>query len=227
MEWREVGSATGFYVLEYQAAGYARANCSAIRMGEGFVILSPASNISESHIQFIEKMGPILALLSPHPGHTLGVNGWLKFRPHLKVFAAPKAVARISKVCKVDVRSIEELTLKDTSVKISLAPGMDDTTLFIEVKRGNRPVVYVDELLEDLDRYPGPRFIRPLMHFMGKRPGFQVNRGFIRFYVKNVQALAQEVLKLVNTGAHVVFAHGPVRSTAEDIAQTKALLESI
>ncbi|WP_409480157.1 hypothetical protein [Pseudobdellovibrio sp. HCB154] len=227
MEWHAVGSATGVYVLEYQAAGYARANCTAIQMGDGFVILSPASNISESHIQFIEKMGPILALLSPHSGHTLGINGWLKLRPYLKVFAAPKATDRISKVCKVDVRPIEELNIKDPNVKITLAPGMGDTTLFIEITRGDRPVVYVDELLEDLDRYPGPAFIRPLMHLMGKKPGFQVNRGFIRFYVKNVQALAAEVLRLVNTGAHVIFAHGPVRSSPEDIAQAKALLESI
>jgi len=227
MEWCEVGSGTDYYVLEYHAAGYARSNCSAIRMDQGFVILSPALHITEAQIQFIETKGPILALLAPHSGHTLGINDWLKLRPQLKVYAAPGAIPRISKVCKIEVRPIEELPVKDSSVTISLAPGMGDMTLFIEVKRGNRPVVYVDEILEDLDRYPGPWLLRPLMHLMGKRPGFQVNRGFIRFYVKDVRALVQEIQRLVETGAHVVFAHGPVRTTLEDITKTKTLLESI
>lgn len=227
MKWKQVGTENKFYVLEYQAAAYARTNCCAVRSGNGFLILSPASNVTDQDILELEKIGPVLALLAPHPGHTLGILDWLKLRPKLKVYAAPGAIPRLTKVCKVEVLPIAELPFKDGSVTISLAPGMGETTLFIEVISEPRSIIYVDEILEDLDRYPGPIILRPLMYVMGKRPGFQVNSGFIRFYVKDIKALAQEVIRRLATNPHVVFAHGPIRSSTNDIQETLRLLNSI
>lgn len=227
MEWKEIGTNAGVYVLEYQAEGYARTNCCAIRLGDGFIILSPASDVAESHIQFIEKRGPILALVPPHPGHTLGIRDWMNLRPNLRVYAAPGAITRIKKVCKVDVQSINELPFRDKSVTISIAPGVNDAALHIKIDRGDMPIIYLDEILEDLDRYPGPTLLRPLMKFLKKGPGFQVNRGYIRFFVKDLGALKTKALQLSKSNAHFIFAHGPVRSTPSDQAETRRLLESI
>ncbi len=227
MEWKEIGLRSDFFVLEYQAKGYARTNCCAIGTKQGFLVLSPASDVTEAHVAFLEKRSKILALLPPHPGHTLGIGDWVKLRPTVPIYAAPNAIARLEKVCKLKVNPISQLKLEDLDVNISLAPGLNETTLFIESRKGDRPVVYVDELLEDLDRYPGPIVLRPLMHLLGKKPGFQVNRGFIRFFVKDKQLLASRILELISENPHVVFAHGPVRSSLEDLARVRELLESV
>jgi hypothetical protein len=227
MEWKEVGSNTGVYILEYQAKGYARTNCCAIQFGDGYAILSPASNIKEEHLQFIEKRGRILALIPPHSGHTLGILDWIRLRPNLRVYSAPGSVARVKKVCSVEVQPIGELPFHDKNVTISLVPGVGGTALNIKINRGDKPVVYLDEILEDLDRYPGPIFLRPLMKLMKKGPGFQVNRGYIRFFVKNTAELKNEAIRLATPNAHFIFAHGPIRSSESDQAETRRLLNSI
>jgi hypothetical protein len=157
----------------------------------------------------------------------LGIGDWKKLRPEIPIFAAPNAIPRLEKVCKVGVAPISQLQLEDPDVKISLAPGLGETTLFIESRKSDRPVVYVDELLEDLDRYPGPFVLRPLMLLIGKKPGFQVNRGFIRFFVKDKRTLASRILELVAGNSHAVFAHGPVRSSPEDLKKVRELLNSV
>lgn len=226
MKWIEIGNKSDFFVLEYQASGYARTNCCAIGTQDGYLILSPASNVTEEHLKFLEDRKRILALLPPHPGHTLGIKDWKKLRPNLPVYAAPGGIARLKKVTKLDVRPISELKVSDPDIKIWLAPGMKNMTLFAESRKGDRPVAYVDELLEDLDRYPGPLILRPLMWYLGKKPGFQINRGF-RFFVGDLKALANEILRVLKDNPYAVFAHGPVRHTAEDLAMSRAMIESL
>lgn len=225
--WLEIAPNSNFFLHEYQAKNYARTNCCAIGTSEGFLILSPASGIKEEHLLFLENKAPIKALLPPHPGHTLGVNEWLRLRPKLEVYAAPKAIPRLEKVCKVPVYPIAKLPHQDPKVLITLAPGMGDTTLFVQSFHGDQPVVYVDEVLEDLDRYPGPPLLKPLMRLFGKKPGFQVNRMFLRFFVKDKRALVAEVQKLIAQDPHTVFAHGPVRSGREDLELVRRLLATI
>ena len=227
MQWKEIEPNSNFFVLEYQAKGYSRTNCCAIGTTDGYLILSPASDVTEAHIEFLEKRAPLKALLPPHPGHTLGVGDWTRLRPQLPIYAAPAAIPRLEKVCKIKVQPISQLKQPDAKIKISLAPGMGETTLLVESFYGRRPVAYVDELLEDLDRIPGPWLLRPLMKVMGKVPGFHVNRGFIRFFVKDKKILAAEILKRIDENAHLVFAHGPVRSGAEDLSKSQQLLESV
>ena len=227
MSWREVGPNTAVYLLEYEAEGFGRTNCLAIRVAEGFVIMSPASQVSDADFRWLEVRAPICAMMEPHAGHTLGLRDWLERVPRTPVYAAPGSIERLAKVTKATVKPLEQFRTASKDLTFIVAPGTADRNILVEVRRGTRPIVYADELLIYLGEPPKSLLPRLFFFLNGVGKGFQVNRNYARMFVKDVKALGAAILQLLKNNPLVIFAHGPVRATPKELTETMKLLRSV
>lgn len=224
--WRAIGEGTDVWISEYPAEGFGRTNCLAIGWNDGTVVLSPSVGPSKSDLDFVRGRGPLYGLLAPHAGHTLGITEWRHHFPEAPVYAAPGSIERLAEVCKVEAKPIEALAT-DPTVKVMVPKGSKNDSLLLRIERGPRPVVYVNELLVDLEHQPGKGIQKAIFWLAGSRAGLRVNRGYLRFYVPDKETLARETLELMHGDPHVVLAHGPVRSSAADLTECRRLVASV
>ena len=225
--WKQIGSSDVF-LSEYQAEGFGRTNCLAFAIQDGLAILSPSANPTPEQINWARKRGPVLALIAPHAGHTLGIIDWRKHFPFAVIYTAPGSISRIQDVCKVrGVKPISSLDVADPRIKITIPQGAKNDSLLLEIQREQRNIVYINEILSNLEKQPGKGPLKILFYLMGSRAGLGVNKGYIRNYVKEKKLLRDETMALLKTDPYVVMAHGPLLSTREDLNKAKLLLRSI
>lgn len=228
MTWNPVGNDTGVYDLEYEAQDYGRTSCVAIKTPRGLLVLSPSVNTPRPDFEWIKAHGGLAGLVAPHGGHTLGFKEWLEEFPNTPVYAAPGSIARLKEIAHVDARPISEISNLDASIHWSIPKASKNDSLLLEVLRGDRPVVYINEIIADLEKDPGKGFIsKTIFKLMGLHKGLSINRAYLRIYVKNKKLLRDETLDLLKSDPHVILAHGPIRSSAEDLRKMRGLLNTI
>ncbi|KYG65587.1 hypothetical protein AZI86_00465 [Bdellovibrio bacteriovorus] len=228
MAWNPVGNDTGVFIHEYQVEEYGRTNCVAVKTPKGLLILSPSQKTSPEDFEWVRAQGGVAGFVAPHGGHTLGFAEWVKQFPNCPIYTAPGSIPRIKEVTHLHARSIVEIANLDETVRWIVPEGSKNDSLLLEVRRGARPVVYINETLADLEKQPGHNFLsRLFFKLLGLHEGFSVNRAYLRIYVKDTQTLRDETLQLLKSNPYVILAHGPVRSSAQDLQRSKELLAQI
>ncbi|MBD6617372.1 hypothetical protein FNW02_16435 [Komarekiella sp. 'clone 1'] len=93
-------------------------------------------------------------------------------------------------------------------------------------RQGERPVVYLDELVINWASLPNS-WTKLLFWLTGSAPGLKVNRVYSKVFCSDIQAVAQTVLDALEDNPAIVPAHGTPLVHVGDVARVRALVEPL
>lgn len=232
MDWQEVIKDSNVWVYKYIADGY-RANALAMSIDghsdrlhqqDELAIVSPPIGLSDADFVQIEAKGRVTALLAPHSGHDLGLSLWQARYPAARSYAPTTAIEQLDKL-GISFTPLSELTAPD--VEFHEVPGTKKGGTIAIVRRGDRPVIYLDELVVNWSSLPANWVARILFWLTGSAPGLKLNRVYLSLLCPDKQAVARTVLDALAGDPAIVPAHGSPLIRSGDVARVRALVEPL
>ncbi|MBF2027686.1 MAG: hypothetical protein IGS48_13115 [Oscillatoriales cyanobacterium C42_A2020_001] len=223
--WQEVLENSNVWVYEYVANGY-QANAFAFVLdGNHLAVISPPIGLSEADFAAIDAKGQVVALIAPHSGHDLGHAAWQARYPTAVSYAPEVALKQIN---QDGLRPFLPLAKLATSqVKLREVPGTKKGGTIAIVQRGERPVVYLDEIMSHWTSLPDNWLAKFLFWSTGSAPGLKVNRVYLKVLCSNVQAVAQTILGALVDNPVIVPAHGTPLVSPGDVERVRSLVEPL
>lgn len=224
MAWQEVIAGSNVWVHEYHVPGYHQVNAVAVLLEDQTIaIISPSTETTEADFAAIEAKGRVMALVAPHAGHFLGQAEWQARYPEAYSYAPTAALDRLNASGLRPFAPLSKLQLSPT-VEFREVPGtMKGGTLLI-VRRGKRPVVYLDELVGNWASLPKQFLARLLFRLTGSAPGLKLNRVYLKLLCTDGQRVAQTVLDVLQDDPAIVLAHGAPLVREGDSMRIQALI---
>ncbi|HEY9664294.1 MAG TPA: hypothetical protein V6C65_38105 [Allocoleopsis sp.] len=223
MVWQEVVENSNVWVYEYVANGY-QANAFAFLLDDHHLaIISPPVGLSETDFAAIDAKGDVTALIAPHSGHDLGHALWQTRYPNAVSYAPEIALKQIN---QDKLRPFLPLAkLAAPQVELREVPGTQKGGTIAIVRRGERPVVYLDEIVSHWTSLPDNWLAKFLFWSTGSAPGLKVNRVYLKVLCLDVQAVAQTVLGALVDDPVIVPAHGTPLVSSGDAERVRSLVE--
>ncbi|MBF2028292.1 MAG: hypothetical protein IGS48_16250 [Oscillatoriales cyanobacterium C42_A2020_001] len=223
MVWQGVLENSNVWVYEYVANGY-KANAFAFALdGNHLAIISPPIGLSEADFAAIDAKGQVIALIAPHSGHDLGHAEW-QARYSTAVSYAPEIA--LKQINQNELRPFLPLAkLAAPHVNFREVPGTKKGGTIAIVKRGERAVVYLDEIVSHWTSLPNNWLAKFLFWSTGSAPGLKVNRVYLKVLCSDVQAVAQTVLEALVDDPVIVPAHGTPLVDSGDAEQVRSLVK--
>lgn len=224
MVWQEVIKGSNVWVYEYVANGY-KTNAVAILLnGNDLTIVSPPTGLTAADLAAIEAKGQVTALIAPHSGHDLGQAEWQTRYPNALSYAPTAALSQLN---STGLRSFTPLSkLSAAKAEFREVPGTKKGGTIAVVHWGERPVVYLDELVINWSSLPDS-WTRLLFWLTGSAPGLKVNRVYSNVLCPDKQAVAQTVLEALQGDSAIVLAHGTPLVQRGDAARVQTLIEPL
>ncbi|MBI4779805.1 MAG: hypothetical protein HY785_00630 [Oscillatoriophycideae cyanobacterium NC_groundwater_1537_Pr4_S-0.65um_50_18] len=223
MVWQAVPENSNVWVYEYVANGY-KANAFAFVLDSNHLaIVSPPTGLSEADFAAIDAKGEVAALIAPHSGHDLGHAAWQTRYPNAISYAPEIALKQIN---QDGLRPFLPLSkLAAPQVEFREVPGTKKGGTIAIVRRGERPVVYLDEIVSNWTSLPDNWLAKFLFWSTGSAPGLKVNRVYLKVLCPDVQAVAQTVLDALVDDPAIVPAHGKPLVNSNDAERVRSLVE--
>lgn len=225
--WKTLDSGRRVWQLTY-SFGPATANTMAVKLDDGsFLVVSPATNISQNAMDELGMEGPVSALLAPNSFHHLGQAAWRKQFPNAVSYAPPASIARLQKQSKLEYKPLAELNAKlGPHVKVIEAAGMKAPDLLVKAKTDDGNVWFGGDLISNQGPEDGSALVRFLFKVLGGGPGYRFNKPIALLYLKDREAWKADVRARMGDGKlhAVVPAHGAV-ATGETVARTQEILK--
>jgi hypothetical protein len=221
--WQEVLEHSNVWVYEYVANGY-KANAFAFVLNDNHLaVISPPIGLSDADFAAIDAKGQVVALIAPHSGHDLGHAEWQTRYPTAVSYAPEIALKQIN---QDGLRSFLPLAkLATPQVELREVPGTKKGGTIAIARRGERPVVYLDEMVGNWTSLPDNWLGRSLFWLTGSAPGLKVNRVYLKVLCSDVQAVAQTVLSALVDDPVIVPAHGALLLHSGDAEKVRSLVE--
>ena len=232
MVWQEVIKDSHVWVYEYVANGY-RANalamlldCHSDRLSQRdeLAIVSPPIGLSDADFAQIDAKGRVTALIAPHSGHDLGLVLWQARYPAAQAYAPTTAISQLARL-GITFTPLSEFAAPD--VEFHEVPGATKGGTIAIVRRGDRPVIYLDELVINWSSLPDNWVAKILFGLTGSAPGLKINRIYLSLLCSDKQAMAQSVLDALAGDPAIVPAHGSPLIRSGDTARVRALVEPL
>jgi hypothetical protein len=193
--------------------------------GNHLAVISPPIGLSEADFAAIDAKGKVVALIVPHSGHNLGHAEWQTRYPTAVSYAPEIALKQIN---QDKLRPFLPLArLVALQVELREVPGTKKGGTIAIVKREERPVVYLDEIVSHWTFLPDNWLARFLFWLTGSAPGLKVNRVYLKVLCSDVQAVAQTVLESLVDDPVIVPAHGTPLVSPSDVEQVRSLVEPL
>jgi hypothetical protein len=227
MVWQALIKGTDVWVHEYSVPGYAQVNAFAVLLDEGnLVVISPPTVMSETDRTALEEKGRVSAIVAPHSGHDLGLADWQARYPDTHSYAPNAALSQLNKLGLRPFSGLSELFLP-SDVEFREVPGTRKGGTIAIVKRGSRPIIYLDELVGNWASLPEAFLAKMLFWLTNSAPGLKVNRVYSKLLCTDVKAVAQTVLNTLKDDPAIVFAHGAPLVKSGDSLRVRALVEPL
>ena len=226
-EWTEVSAGSGVYHRYYDAVGVAEASCMAFVIEEGkVVIVSPCSDPTAADFETIDKLGTVVALITPSSWHHLGQLAWQKQYPDAKTYAPEQALARLH---KMKVGTYEPISAFTSSKHVTFheAPGTKLGSLLVRSERGERPVVYVDELVGNQRQPAYSPIFRFLFWLTNSGPGLTLNYFYSRMFLKDRKSTAAAIRERLMGQPILLCAHGAPIADEKDVQRVDEMLQAL
>lgn len=224
MVWQEVIENSNVWVYEYVANGY-KANAIALPLDDSaLAIVSPPIGLSDSDFAAIEAKGQVTALIAPHSGHDLGQAEWQARYPDAIPYAPSAALSQIKHVGGQPFMPLSKLSA--SNVKFREVPSTKKGGTIAISRQGERPVVYLDELIINWTSLPD-NWTKLLFWLTGSAPGLGVNRVYFNVLCSDKPAVAQTALEALSEDPAIVPAHGVPLIHRGDAARLQALVEPL
>lgn len=226
-QWHECAPGAGVYRAAYDAASFGEATALAIWLEEGgWAVLSPPPEPGEDLHEPLLRRGPVRALILPNIAHRSGVADWLAAHPGASLYAGASHAEALSGLVKHSVHPIADSPLGE-GVRIREAPGTRTGSIFMEVRRAGRSVVYLDEVVITMTARPRGWLTRVLFALTGTRPGLGLNKLFLRALCEDSKAHLAAAAELCAQADIVCVAHGPPLSGADLDAARRLLAGAV
>ncbi|KAM3098848.1 hypothetical protein ACKFKF_16400 [Phormidesmis sp. 146-12] len=223
MTWQKVLENSNVWVYEYVANGY-KANAFAFVLdGNHLAVISPPIGLSEADFAAIDAKGQVVALIAPHSGHDLGHAEWQTRYPTAVSYAPDIALEQINQDGVRPFLPLAKLTA--SQVELREVPGTKKGGTIAIARRGERPVVYLDEIVSHWTSLPDNWLAKFLFWSTGSAPGLKVNRVYLKVLCSNVQAVAQTVMGALADNPVIVPAHGMPLVSLDDTERVRSLVE--
>ncbi|MBD2338278.1 hypothetical protein H6G64_14980 [Calothrix sp. FACHB-156] len=224
MVWQEVIAGSNVWVYEYVANGY-KANAIAIPLNENnFAIVSPPLKLSAADFAAIDTKGEVTALIAPHSGHDLGQAEWQSRYPKAISYAPATALDQLQPIAGRPFMPLSQLSA--VSVEFREVPGTQKGGTIAISRQGERPVVYLDELVTNWSSLPDS-WTKLLFWLTGSAPGLKINRLYLNLLCPDGKAVAQTVLDALKDDPVIVPAHGTPLIHPGDAARVRSLVEPL
>lgn len=226
MVWQEAIEGAGVWVHEYDVVDF-KANAFAVLLDDNaLAIISPPTGMSEEDFATIEQKGQPAALIAPHSSHDLGQAEWQARYPDARSYAPSAALSQLNALGLRPFAPLSELSCT-SSVEFREVPGTKKGGTIAIVRRGRRPIVYLDELVGNQASLPRSFILKLLFWLTGSAPGLKVNRVYSKLLCTDVQAVAQTVFDALDGDPAIVLAHGSPLVNAGDATRVRALVEPL
>jgi hypothetical protein len=232
MVWQEVLKDSHVWVYEYVANGY-RANAFAMLLDnrsdklsqrDELAIVSPPIGLLDADFAQIEAIGRVTTLIAPHSGHDLGLSLWQARYPAARAYAPTTAIGQLAPL-GIPFTPLSELTAPD--VEFYEVPGTQKGGTIAIVRRGERPVIYLDESVVNWSSLPYNWVAKILFWLTGSAPGLKINRIYLSLLCPDKQAVARSVLTALTGDPAIVPAHGSPLIRSGDAIRVWALVEPL
>lgn len=223
MVWKEVIENSNVWVYEYVANGY-KANAFAFVLDSNHLaIISPPIGLSEADFAAINAKGQVTALIAPHSGHDLGHAEWQARYPNAISYAPEIALEQINQDGLRPFLPLSKLVA--SNVEFREVPGTKKGGTLAIVRWGERPVVYLDEIVSNWTSLPNSWLAKFLFWSTGSAPGLKVNRVYLKVLCPDVQAVAQAVLGALADDPAIVPSHGTPLVNLGDAERVRSLVK--
>lgn len=210
--WRVISERV--WVFEYAFAKHGRANCFALRLEDGsVVVMSPALGMSEGAYADLARLGQVTALVATNGHHHLGIGPFRQRFPDARVFAPSLAKARIEKKNPAagELSPLSELVPRlGDDVVIREAPHTRSGEVWAFVRCEVGYVWFMSDILVNIEPLPEALLPRLIFRLSGSGPGYRVFHAALALIVKDKRAVLRALL--ADAEAHppavVVPAHG-------------------
>jgi len=225
MEWKEVIRGSGLYVHTYLYKKFGPVNSVAVQIGQdGLALVSAPPAPSEAVTSELLGLGELRHLVIPNVGHLSGVDAWHHRFKNARVHAPETAIPllpRLGVSCAVEPLSHIET---ETGVGFIDVPGARMGSTYVHSTKGERPVVYLDEIIINMKTRPRSLINKLAFLITGTKPQLTVNKVFAKTLCSDPQSVKRHALSLIADDSVVVPAHGDVVFEAESIDGIRDLL---
>lgn len=223
MVWKDVIKNSNVWVYEYVANGY-KANALAFVLDSNHLaIISPPIGLSEADFAAIDAKGQVTTLIAPHSGHILGHALWQTRYPVAASYAPEVTINQINQDGLRPFLPLSKLTA--SHVEFREVSGTKKGGTIAIMRRGERPILYLDEIVSNWTSLPDSWLAKFLFWSTGSAPGLKVNRVYLKVLCPDVQAVAQTVLGALVNDPAIVPAHGIPLVNPGDAERVRLLVE--
>jgi hypothetical protein len=192
---------------------------------DALVVMSPGCGLADSALDGLKSYGRVAALVAINGFHHLGLPAWRQHFPDAKCYAAPSAMARLSK--KVPGASFEPLdaltTLLGDGARLLEPDGLPGSAFAI-VRAPSGTYWYVCDLFSAIPELPKNFVLKTLMSMTDSAPGYKLFRPAVWLQVKDKKALTGWFDKQLTDAppTTVVPGHGAPVLQPDLVAATRA-----
>lgn len=227
MVWQEVIEGADVWVHEYGVIGYSQVNAFAVLLEDKtLAVISPPTGMSEEDFAVIEEKGRVTTLIAPHSGHDLGQAEWQTRYSSAKSYAPTAALSQLNALGLRPFATLSKLS-STSSVEFREVSGTKKGGTIVIVRRGKRPIVYLDELIGNWASLPEAFIAKLLFWLTGSAPGLHINRVYSKLLCTDVKTVAQTVIDALDDDPAIVPAHGAPLVDVGDAARVRTLVEPL
>lgn len=224
MSIQEVAPGTGLYVIAYDA-GPIDANCVVFRLeGNQIAVLSPPN--SDQFFNEVDNLGEVAVLIAPSAGHDLGQKVWQERFPDAAVYGPTEALVKLNKLGLRTFAPVSDLKTPE-GLTVTEAPGTKAGSVLVIDARGDRPAMYLDELVFNGNEVPRSLMYRFLFWMTGTPPALTINNCYVRFFTHDKAAIATAILNNLRQNSVVVCAHGDPIEEEATVAKVREMLQAV
>lgn len=225
MVWQEVLKDSNVWIYEYVANGYKANALAFVLNGSNLAVVSPPIGLSEADFAAIDAKGEVAALIAPHSGHDLGHTAWQTRYFNAISYAPEIALKQINQDGLRPFLPLSELAAPQVEFREVLGTKKGGTIALVQ--RGERPVVYLDEIVSNWTSLPDNWLAKFLFWSTSSAPGLKVNRVYLKVLCPDVQAVAQTVLSALVDDPVIVPAHGTLLVNPGDAERVRSLVKPL
>ena len=223
--WTNVSEGSGVHICPYVFEKFGPSNSLLLEYKEGrCAILSPPPEPDRNLIEHAGSKGSIDSIVVSNLGHTAGYKDWQKAFPEARLYAASDCIPLLKRLKPDDLfHPVTELECR-LGVELIEAPGTRTGSVLMRSQLGERCVVFVDELLINLEEPIKPWFMRLMFAITGTKTGISINKVFRQFLVSDRQRLVDAVLSILEDDPVCIPAHGDPIVDINDLERIRRLL---
>lgn len=226
-KWVEAFEGSKIYVCAYEFPAFGPANALAIESSPGAIaILSPPPSPDDETINQLRSMGEVTSIIISNIGHRGGYRDWLKVFPNASLLAPESAHAHLIRLgTKEPLNALEDLDCQ-AGITIVGASQSKVSGTWVKSELGNRNVVFVDELMINIDSRPNSLLSRLTFWLTGTRPGLGENKVFSKMLTKDASQLKADLKSFIASDDPVLIpAHGSMISDLVEVDAALQILE--